>query len=60
MKGNKLRSCVNLDRLARTIAITATAGICGSYSSIMPRAAPETRDTLRAFLAKRGRYGKHR
>ena len=53
MKGNKLLSRVNIDRLAR-----AATGICGFYS-IMPRAAPETRDTLRAFLAKR-RYGKHR
>lgn len=66
MKGNKprcsrrsglrrsTRSRVSIDRLARV-----ATGICGFYS-IMPRAAPETRDTLRAFLAKRSRYGKHR
>lgn len=60
MKGNKPRSRINIDRLAR-----AATGICGFYS-IMPRAAPvaraapEPRDALRAFLAKRSRYGKHR
>ena len=57
MKGNKPRSRVNNDRLAR-----ATTGICGFYS-IMPRAAPaapEPKDTLRAFLVKHSRYGKHR
>ena len=69
MKGNKPRSSrrsglrrstrsrVNIDRLAR-----AATGICGFYS-IMPRAAPaapEYKDALRAFLAKRSRYGKHR
>ena len=48
------RSRVNIDRLAR-----AATGICGFYS-IMPRAAPEPKDDLRAFLAKRSRYGKHR
>ena len=60
MKGNKPRSRVGIDRLART-----ATGICGFYS-IMPRAAPaalfapEYNDALRAFLAKRSRYGKHR
>ena len=66
MKGNKPRSRVSIDRLAR-----AATGICGFYS-IMPRAAPvarvepvarvapEYKDALRAFLAKRSRYGKHR
>ena len=57
MKGNKPRSRVNIDRLAR-----AVTGICG-FCSIMPRAAPvapEPRDALRAFLVKRSRYGKHR
>lgn len=54
MKCNKPRSRVSIDRLART-----ATGICGFYS-IMPRAAPEPRDALRAFLAKRSRYGKHR
>lgn len=59
MKGNKTRSRVNIDRLARTVVRTVTAGMCGIYS-IMPRAAPETQDTLRAFLAKHVRYGNHR
>lgn len=60
MKGNKLLSCVSIDRLAR-----AATGIRGFYS-IMPRAAPiapaapEYKGALRAFLAKRSRYGKHR
>lgn len=75
MKGNKPRCSrrsglrrstrirVSIDRLAR-----AATGICGFYS-IMPRAAPvarvapaapEYKDALHAFLAKRSRYGKHR